>query len=309
MRAYYAETLSEVMSRDEKVVVVDADLGKALGTEKFRERFPLRAIDVGIAEQNMIGVAAGLSAYGFTPVCQSFAPFITRNVCDQITMNLRFTALKTLLVGADPGISAELNGASHMAVEDISVMRAIPGMQIFEPSDGIELKKALPLLIASPDTVYMRMYRKELPAVHGADYSFEFGKIDLLRPGKDVAIFTSGVFVYPALEAAKALSVKGIDAAVVNVHTIKPLDKEGILGILSSVRAAIVYENHNRFGGLYSAVAEAQAEAGVGIKTVPAAISDRFGVRGRLKDIMSKLSLTPAFVAAKAEKLLDELVE
>ena len=309
MRIYYAEKLAELMTSDEKIVVVDADLGKALGTQDFKNRFSGRAVDVGIAEQNMIGVAAGLASYGYLPVCQSFAPFITRNVCDQITMNLRFTGLKSLLVGADPGISAELNGSSHMAMEDISVMRAIPGMQVFEPADGVELSAALPELIYSPNTVYMRMYRKTLPAVHSANYRFEYGKIDVLKGGKDVAIFSSGVFVHAATEAAKALSEKGIDAAVVNVHTIKPLDKEGIAAVLRGVKAAIVYENHNEIGGLYSAVAEVQAAAGIPVRTVPLAIRDRFGVRGKLAEIMEELDLTPAKVVETAEKLLDQFVD
>ena len=309
MRVCYAEKLAETISADKRIIVVDADLGKALGTQDFKRRFPENTLDVGIAEQNMIGVAAGLASYGFIPVCQSFAPFITRSVCDQIAMNLRFTGLKALLVGADPGISAELNGASHMAVEDVSVMRAVPGMQVFEPADGIELRAALPQLIHSPDTVYMRMYRKVLPVVHSPDYRFEFGRIDLLRDGHDVAIFSSGIFVGAALEAAKILALKGIDAAVVNVHTLKPLDKDGVAAVLGKVKAAVVYENHNETGGLFSAVAEVQAAAGIAVKTVPVALKDRFGVRGTLSEITKELSLTPADAARAAEELFNELVD
>ena len=309
MRKAYAAALEKIMREDPRVVTVDADVGKALGTEKFRDIFGARATYVGIAEQNMVGVAAGLASYGFKPVCQSFAPFVTRNVCDQICMNLRFTGLKALIVGADPGISAELNGASHMATEDISVMRAIPGMQVFEPADDIELTRALPCIINSEDTVYMRMYRKTLPRVHGEDYKFQFGRIDVLAEGGDVALFTSGIFAADAMKARGILAEKGISSAVVNIHTVKPIDTEGIRRVLSRVKLGVVYENHNECGGLYSAVAEVNSASPRPRPVYPFGIRDRFGVRGTLEGIKAELGLTPADLSAFISGLLDDLVE
>ena len=309
MRKTYAAELEKLMRADQSIVTVDADVGKALGTDNFKNVFGARCIDVGIAEQNMIGVAAGLNSYSFKPVCQSFAPFVTRNVCDQITMNLCFTRLKALLVGADPGISAELNGATHMAMEDISVMRAIPGIAVFEPADEIELKAALPVLIDCPETVYMRMYRKELPVVHSPDYEFSFGKIDVLRRGKDVALFTSGIFVRDALNAAETLFAEGVSCSVINVHTLKPADAKGIAEELKKVKVALCVENHNVYGGLYSVISEINSSSPAPRRVGALGVRDRFGLRGTLPELKRELGLTERDIARKVRSLLDDLVD
>lgn len=304
MRKAYAAELEKLMRADEKIVTVDADVGKALGTENFKNLFGARCIDVGIAEQNMIGVAAGLSSYSFKPVCQSFAPFVTRNVCDQITMNLCFTDLKALLVGADPGISSELNGATHMAMEDVSVMRAIPGISVFEPADEIELRAALPVLINYPETVYMRMYRKELPAVHSPGYEFSFGRIDVLQSGTDIALFVSGISVADALAAAKTLAAEGVSCSVVNVHTLKPADEEGVVRELGKVRAALSVENHNVYGGLYSVISEINSASPAPKRIRALGVRDRFGSRGALPELKREFGLCARDIAEAAKSLL-----
>lgn len=309
MRKAYADELEKLMRADTDIVTVDADVGKALGTENFKHLFGARCIDVGIAEQNMIGVAAGLSSYSFKPVCQSFAPFVTRNVCDQITMNLCFTGLKALLVGADPGISAELNGATHMAMEDVSVMRAIPGIAVFEPADETELRAALKHLVDYPRTVYMRMYRKELAPVHSPDYRFDFEKIDVLKSGGDVALFTSGIFVGDALNAAEKLLAEGVSCSVVNVHTLKPADSEGIAAELKKVKAALTLENHNIYGGLYSVISEINSSSSAPKRLKALGVSDRFGIRGTLPEIKRELGLSVADVVEAVKSLLDDLVD
>ena len=296
MRAMYAQCLGELMERDEKLVLLDADLSKACGTFPLRKRFPDRIYDCGVAEQNMISIAAGLASYGYKPWAESFAPFATRRVCDQIAISVCYAKRNVKIVGTDPGIAAELNGGTHMSLEDMGVVRSIPGLVIFEPTDTVQLKAAMPVLHAYEGPVYMRMNRKEFPTVFPEGYRFDLFKADLLRAGTDVTILTTGLMVSESLQAAETLAAEGISCEVINVHTIKPIDRETILASAKKTGVIVTAENHNVIGGLRSAVLEALAHDPVPVWAVGA--EDRFGEVGKLPYLKEALGLNAAHVAA-----------
>ena len=296
MRAMYAQCLGELMERDEKLVLLDADLSKACGTFPLRKRFPDRIYDCGVAEQNMISIAAGLASYGYKPWAESFAPFATRRVCDQIAISVCYAKRNVKIVGTDPGIAAELNGGTHMSLEDMGVVRSIPGLVIFEPTDTVQLKAAMPVLHAYEGPVYMRMNRKEFPTVFPEGYRFDLFKADLLRAGTDVTILAAGLMVSESLQAAEALDAEGISCEVINVHTIKPIDRETILASAKKTGVIVTAENHNVIGGLRSAVLEALAHDPVPVWAVGA--EDRFGEVGKLPYLKEALGLNAAHLAA-----------
>ena len=296
MRAMYAQCLGELMERDEKLVLLDADLSKACGTFPLRKRFPDRIYDCGVAEQNMISIAAGLASYGYKPWAESFAPFATRRVCDQIAISVCYAKRNVKIVGTDPGIAAELNGGTHMSLEDMGVVRSIPGLVIFEPTDTVQLKAAMPVLHAYEGPVYMRMNRKEFPTVFPEGYRFDLFKADLLRAGTDVTILVAGLMVSESLQAAETLAAEGISCEVINVHTIKPIDRETILASAKKTGVIVTAENHNVIGGLRSAVLEALAHDPVPVWAVGA--EDRFGEVGKLPYLKEALGLNAAHLAA-----------
>lgn len=296
MRAMYAQCLGELMERDEKLILLDADLSKACGTFPLRKRFPDRIYDCGVAEQNMISIAAGLASYGYKPWAESFAPFATRRVCDQIAISVCYAKRNVKIVGTDPGIAAELNGGTHMSLEDMGVVRSIPGLVIFEPTDTVQLQAAMPVLHAYEGPVYMRMNRKEFPTVFPEGYRFDLFKADLLRAGTDVTILAAGLMVSESLQAAEALAAEGISCEVINVHTVKPIDRETILASAKKTGVIVTAENHNVIGGLRSAVLEALAHDPVPVWAVGA--EDRFGEVGKLPYLKEALGLNAAHVAA-----------
>ena len=296
MRAMYAQCLGELMERDEKLVLLDADLSKACGTFPLRKRFPDRIYDCGVAEQNMISIAAGLASYGYKPWAESFAPFATRRVCDQIAISVCYAKRNVKIVGTDPGIAAELNGGTHMSLEDMGVVRSIPGLVIFEPTDTVQLQAAMPVLHAYEGPVYMRMNRKEFPTVFPEGYRFDLFKADLLRVGTDVTILAAGLMVSESLQAAEALAAEGISCEVINVHTVKPIDRETILASAKKTGVIVTAENHNVIGGLRSAVLEALAHDPVPVWAVGA--EDRFGEVGKLPYLKEALGLNAAHLAA-----------
>ena len=296
MRAMYAQCLAELMEQDEKLILLDADLSKACGTYPLRKRFPGRIFDCGVAEQNMISIAAGLSSYGFRPWAESFAPFATRRVCDQIAISVCYAKRNVKIVGTDPGIASELNGGTHMSLEDMGAVRSIPGLVIFEPTDTVQLKAAMPVLHKHDGPVYMRMNRKEFPDVFPAGYAFDLFKADTLRQGTDATVFAAGLMVSEALKAAGELAGEGISCEVINVHTVKPIDRETVLASAHKTGVAVTAENHNVIGGLHSAVLEALAHDPVPVWAVGA--EDRFGEVGKLPYLKEALGLNAAHVAA-----------
>lgn len=299
MRAVYAECLAELMAEDRHVCVLDADLAKASGTRGLYERFPNQMFDCGVAEQNMASIAAGLASYGFKPYIESFTPFATRRICDQIAISISYAKSNVKIVGTDPGISAELNGGTHMSMEDIGVLRSIPGVVIFEPVDDVQLRAAMPVINVYNGPVYIRLFRKELPRVFGEDYTFDLFRADTLREGSDLTIFVSGMLTHDVLTAAEQLAAEGISCEVVNVHTIKPIDREGVIAAAKKTGAVLTVENHNVIGGLHSAVLEALAE-----EKIPACavgVQDRFGEVGKLPYLREAMGLTVENIVATSK--------
>ncbi len=300
MRAVYAECLAKLMEEDRHVCVLDADLGKASGTLGLRPRFPEQMFDCGVAEQDMASIAAGLSSYGFKPWIESFTPFATRRICDQVAISIAYAGRNVKIVGTDPGIAAELNGGTHMSMEDIGVLRSIPGMVIFEPVDPVQLRAAMPVLNAYEGPVYVRLFRKELPDVFEEGYEFDLFKADTIKEGKDLSIFVSGFLTKDVIEASKLLAEEGIDAEIINVHTIKPIDRETVVASARKTGAVLTVENHNVIGGLQSAVLEALAEEKIPVCAV--GVEDRFGEVGKLPYLREAMGLTVENIAAKAKK-------
>lgn len=305
MRKVLCQSILDEMKKNESIVSVGADLDKADGLIPLREEFPDRAIDVGIAEQNMAGIAAGMASYGMIPIINTFAAFATRRICDQIAVSICYSNSNVKIIGTDPGITAELNGGTHMTFEDIGVVRSIPNITIIEPADSEELRQMVPAMINHVGPVYMRLYRKVSPDIHGSDYKFELGKADILRPGKDVTIICSGIMVSDAMEAAKELLDSGIDAEVINLHTIKPLDVNAIIKSAKKTGAIVTAENHNILGGLRAAVAEVITE-NYPVKIYPVGVKDVKGEVGKLSYLREQFGLTSAAIMTAAEKAVKE---
>ena len=300
MRAVYAGCLAALMERDRHVVVLDADLAKASGTRGLYERFPRQMFDCGVAEQNMASIAAGLSSYGFKPWIESFTPFASRRICDQIAISICYAGRNVKIVGTDPGIAAELNGGTHMSMEDIGVLRSIPGLVIVEPADAVQLRAAMPALNGYEGPVYLRLFRKELPELFPADYRFELFRADRLREGRDLSLFVSGFLTKDALDAAELLAAEGLSVEVVNVHTIKPIDRDTVLASARKTGAVLTVENHNVIGGLHSAVLEALAQERIPVCAV--GVQDRFGEVGKLPYLREVMGLTVENIAETARK-------
>lgn len=304
MREVYTETLIELAEKDDRIVLLDADLMRASKGLPFKEKFPERTVDVGVAEANMIGVAAGLAASGKIPFTHTFTPFATRRCFDQVTISVAYSKLNVKMMGSDPGVSAELNGGTHMSMEDMGLMRNLPGMTIFEPVDSVQLKQALPHIVAHEGPVYIRMFRKKAEAIFGDDYTFKWTKGDLLEEGSDVTIIATGIMVKEALEARMLLAEEGISARVINLHTVKPIDQDIILRAAEETGAIVTAENHNVINGLGSAVAEVLVEN----RPVPMArvgIQDHFGEVGKMPFLMEKFHLMPKDIVIAAKKVIE----
>ena len=304
MRAVLAESLSGLMRADRRIVVIDADLGRANGTLALREEFPERALDVGIAEQNMASVAAGIAAGGGVVFISSFTPFATRRICDQVAISISYARRNVKIIGTDPGLAAELNGGTHMSVEDVGVLRSIPGLIIFEPTDDVQLAAALPVIAAYDGPVYIRLFRKLLDRVFDPDaYRFDLMGADRITEGKDVTIFASGLMVQESVKALPALKEAGIDAELINIHTVKPIDAEAVLASARKTGAVVTCENHNVVGGLGSAVAEVLAKnCPTPMETV--GIQDRFGQVGLLPFLKEEYAMDANAIVAAVQKVL-----
>jgi len=304
MRAIYAQTLIELAEKDERVVVLEADLMKASGTMVFKNRFPERSFDMGVAEANMVGVAAGLSAGGKIPFAASFGCFASRRAFDQFFLSCNYARQNVKLVGTDPGISAAFNGGTHMPFEDAGIMRTIPKLVVFEPSDGVSLKELLLRSYEHKGCTYMRLHRKPVDDIYKPGEKFELGKGKVLRDGTDVTLIAMGAIMVPnALQAAELLAAEGISAAVIDMHTVKPIDAELVIKYAEQTGAILTAENHQITNGLGSAVAEVLSEnLPVLLKRV--GICDEFGEVGTQDELMARFKLTAADIAEEAKKLL-----
>ena len=305
MRKVFAAELEKIMAENEKVCFLDADLAKAGGTMKLRELFPDRAFDVGIAEANMASVAGGMSAYGMIPFISTFTPFASRRICDQIAVSVTYAKQNVKIVGLDPGIAAELNGGTHMSFEDVGIYRSMPGIVIFEPVDAAQLQQAMRQIVDYKGAVYLRLFRKETPDVFtNPDYKFDLFKADKIRDGKDVSIFVSGLSTADCVTAAEILEKDGISVDLINVHTIKPIDKNAIVRSAKKTGRVLTVENHNIYGGLYSAVAEVLS-AECPTKCACLGVNDRHGQVGKLNELKKVFGLTVEDIVAKAKELAD----
>lgn len=303
MRATYVAELEKLMQTNEKVVVLDADLAKANGTWGLRQKFPDRSVDCGIAEANMASVAAGLSSYGYIPFITTFTPFASRRLADQATLSIAYARQNVKIIGTDPGISAELNGGTHMGLEDVAIMRAIPTMVVFEPCDPVQAAQAIWAMAEHKGPCYMRTFRKNLEVLHGEDYKFDLYKADVLKEGKDVTLFAAGIMVSEALAAAEELAKEGISAEVIDVHTVKPLDKKTIIDSVKKTGCAVTVENHNIIGGWYSAICEAVCSE-YPVPVEPIGICDRFGEVGKLPYLKDVFGMTTADIVGAAKVVI-----
>ena len=301
VRQTMAAGLVSAAAKDDRIVVLDADLMSCHSTKCFFEAYPERFINVGIAEANLIGVAAGMAAFGKIPFAFSFAPFATRRCYDQIFISVAYSKLPVKIVGSDPGVMAEANGGTHMPFEDMSIMRAIPHMVCFEPTDATMLEKALPEIIDYPGAVYIRMFRKKAEKIYDDSLEFKLGKAVTLKDGGDVTLIASGIMVARALKAADELKEAGIDARVLNIHTWKPIDEDAIVSAAKDTGAIVTCENHTTAGGLGSAVAEVAAEkCPVPMEFV--GVKNSFGEVGKEAYLSEKFGLTVSDIVAAAKR-------
>ena len=302
MRDVFAKRMAEMMEKDPYICVLDADLANSHRTPALYKQFPDRCYECGIAEQNMASIAAGLSSYGFKPYISSFTPFATRRICDQIAISIAYSQQNVKIIGSDPGISAELNGGTHMSMEDIGVLRSIPGMVIFEPVDEVQLAKAMQQVNDYEGCLYIRLFRKIQPIIFGDDYEFDLFKADVLREGTDLTIVASGIMTKDALDVAEQLKNEGVSCDVISIHTVKPIDKETLVASARKTGAVVTLENHNVIGGLHSAVLEALAEEKVPVCKV--GVPDRFGEVGKMPYLREVMGMTYEDCLAQAKKAL-----
>lgn len=303
LRETYVDLLIEYAKKDDRLVIVEADLMKAAGTTRFGNELPERTVNVGVQEANMIGVAAGMSAMGKIPFTHTFTPFATRRVCDQVTLSVAYAGLNVKMMGSDPGVTAELNGGTHMSMEDVAIMRNIPNMIIYEPVDSAQLKKAFPQILEHYGPVYIRLLRRNAVQVFDDNCDFKLGKGVVLKSGKDVTVIASGIMVAEAIKAEKALSEIGIDAEIINIHTIKPLDEELVLQSARKTGAVVVAENHSIINGLGSAVAECLSE-NYPVPLQRVGVKDHFGEVGFTEFLKGKYGLTDKEIILAAQKAI-----
>ncbi len=299
-REIYTDTLIEIANKDDKLLVLEADLMSASGTKPFKEKFPTRLINVGVAEANMVGIASGLSSQGFIPFVNTFGCFATRRAYDQFFLSANYALQNVKLVGTDPGVTATYNGGTHMPFCDTALTRVIPDLVVVEPSDGLSLHHITKLLHAHKGSSYMRLQRKENPVVHSEGQEFVLGKGIVVQDGSDVTLIATGaLMMQQALKAVAVLQEKGVSVALIDMHTIKPLDEELVLKYAKQTGALVTCENAQMIGGLGGGVAEFLSQTyptvvrRVGVK-------DLFGEVGDLDYLVNRFELTVERIVAEA---------
>lgn len=303
-RDAYGEALKELGKQNKDVVVLDADLSGSTKTGVFAKEFPERFINVGIAEQNLIGTAAGLATTGKIPFASSFAMFAAGRAFEIIRNSVAYPKLNVKIAATHAGLTVGEDGASHQALEDISIMRTIPNMVVINPADGVETKAAIMKAAEYKGPMYIRLGRSKVPVIFDeANYKFEIGKGIKLKDGSDVTIIATGIMVALALEAAEALKKEGLEARVINIHTIKPIDKDIIIEAARETKAIVTAEEHNIIGGLGSAVAEVLAES---YPTVMerVGVMDTFGESGNGEELLEKYGLTSENIVKAARRAI-----
>ncbi len=309
MRDVYADTLISMARNDSRICVLEADLMNATGTKGFKTAFPERFFDVGVAEADMVGIAAGLASEGKIPFAATFGTFASRRVFDQFFLSANYAQVPVKLVGTDPGITAQLNGGTHMPFEDTGMMRLVPHLTVVEPSDIVSLRELLKQAAEHPGSAYIRLHRKGSQQFYADNETFTLGKAKVLRDGTDVTLIASGFVMVPAaLKAAEDLADQGISAAVIDMHTVKPLDIETVIEYARKTKALVTCENHQVIGGLGGAVAEALA---CSIPTVMECIGvhEQFGQVGDLDYLAGAYRLRSGDIAEKARRAISRKKE
>ena len=303
-RDSYGNALVELGKKYENLVVLDADLAGATKTGIFQKAFPERHIDCGIAESNMMGIAAGLSTTGKVPFASTFAMFAAGRAYEQVRNSIGYPHLNVKIGATHAGISVGEDGATHQCNEDMALMRTIPGMVILNPSDDVEARAAVEAAYLHDGPVYLRFGRLAVPVINdNPDYKFEIGKGIVLREGKDVTIFATGLCVNETLLAAEKLAEDGIDAKVVNIHTIKPLDEELVVKSVQETGKVVTVEEHSVIGGLGGAVAEVLSEKAP-TKMLRIGINDVFGESGPAVKLLEKYGIDAAGIYAKVKAFM-----
>ncbi len=302
-RDAYGQALAELGALNDKVVVLDADLSKSTKTNDFKKVFPERFFNMGIAEQNLLGTAAGFAAAGKIPFASSFAVFAVGRAYDQIRNSIAYPKLNVKIAATHAGLTVGEDGGSHQMLEDIALMRALPNMTVIVPADGVETKQVIMAAAAYDGPVYIRLGRPKVPVLFDETYQFEIGKGVVLKDGADVTLVATGIMVSKAMEAAEALAADGISAAVVNISTIKPLDQQLIIEMAQKTGAMVTCEEHNIYGGLGSAVAEVLVEH-CPVPMARVGVEDSFGESGLPDQLLEKYGLTAANIADKAKAVI-----
>lgn len=304
-RAAYGQALADLAEQYPELVVLDADLSGSTMTKTFADRYPDRFFDMGIAEGNMAGVAAGLATCGKKPFMNSFAMFSAGRAWEQVRNSIAYPGLNVKVIGSHGGLSVGEDGATHQCIEDYAIMRAIPGMLVLSPCDGPEMELAVKALLDYEGPAYMRLGRLAVESVTDTipGYTFTLGKGSVLRPGTDATIIATGMMVQCAYEAANALAASGLDIRVIDMHTIKPIDRDLVLQAARETGCIITSEEANIIGGLGSAVAEVVAE-GCPVPVVRHGVEDVFGRSGKAQAVLDAYGLNAAGIAEKVQYAL-----
>jgi transketolase len=302
-REVYGKTLVELGRENRDIVVLDADLKPSTMTQYFEKEFPERFFEVGIAEQNMIGIASGLAASGKIPFASTFAVFAPGRCLDQIRVSVAQARLNVKIVVTHAGLTVGEDGASHQALEDLALVGSLPGFTVIVPADGVETAQAIRAVAAQKGPCYVRLCRPKLPVIYNENYRFQVGKAHEIKSGTDATVIACGVMVAPALDAARQLAREGIDCRVVNMSTLKPIDEAAITKAAEETGAIVTAEEHQEAGGLGSIVARIAARH----HPVPmefVAVKDVFGESGKPAELMEKYGLTSKEIAAAVREAI-----
>ena len=303
-RASYGEAIVDLGKQRNDFIVLDADLAAATQTGKFKAAFPDRFYDCGIAEQNMMSIAAGIAATGKKVFVSSFAMFAAGRAFEQIRNSICYPNLHVVIGATHGGISVGEDGATHQCLEDLAIMRTLPNMTIINPADAVEAKKAVYAAIEHDGPVYMRFGRYAVPVIFGDDYKFQIGKANILREGTDVSIIATGLMVDEAIKAYDILKSEGINARIINMATIKPIDKETVLAAAKETGAIVTAEEHSVIGGLGGAVSELLCEE-CPVPVIKLGVYDRFGYSGPAGKLLDEFGLRAKDIAEKAKSAIN----
>lgn len=302
-RDAYGDALVELGKKRDDVVALDADLSGSTKTSKFAKAFPDRFFNIGIAEQDMMGTAAGLAIGGKVPFASTFAVFATGRAWEQIRQSICYPNLNVKIVASHAGVTVGEDGGSHQSLEDIAVMRVLPNMTVIVPADGVETAQAIEAVAAYKGPCYVRTGRNKVPVICPPDYRFRIGKAHVFHEGRDAVIIATGIMVAEAIKAAEMLKAEGIDAGVINMSTIKPLDAEAVIAAAKRCGAVVTAEEHSIIGGLGSAVAEVLAESAP-VPLVRVGIKDQFGTSGDPDGLLAHYKLSAADLKAAVHEVI-----